>query len=612
MVFKIFKNAIVEVSTLLNKSIEQIQEMQKLQEMQEVEQIKAKTDDIFDVISGAIVHILKMELKTLETKLQELVEQKVEYLNSIDEFTARYNLCLGDTIRSILNLKKEILYKKSLKAYKQKEQLKQEKLHIDESKQTADEMRATMDELEGVLARIDEDDENYDEISETYEELKEQLEILENDIKTKEGKLKQAKEGLENSDEYREYEEAKSAYEQYNESYEHIKESQKELSNEERLELKQLYKKAARLCHPDLALNNLEEQTHEMMQKLNEAYSKKDLIAVREILLALENGSDFELSRDSINDKELLKAKIEEYKKHIQTTQNEIEEIKLDETYTLVSTLDDWDKYFEELKSELEKEKKSLEDEYRVIAQDTKEKKEVVKPKATDKISAENSSYSKHILAIENPNFEKIRRYCQNLADENQADTMQTYLAENGKMHKALMYDALEQFIERLDGESITLIDWGCGQGVASMLMLDYIREKQLDITIEKVILIDDDAKALARAMTHNKALATGEPEMMAIDATQENAMQEFNKNKFEISLNLFANDKMPVDYSEIDFDVLGQAYFMCLSSESSEMADEIYDNITDYMEIDGVITEREAKIGRFQKFELVFSNQYV
>lgn len=104
------------------------------------------------------------------------------------------------------------------------------------------------------------------------------------------------------------------------------------------------------------------------------------------------------------------------------------------------------------------------------------------------------------------------------------------------------------------------------------MLMLDYIREKQLDITIEKVILIDDDAKAIGRAMVHSKALAIDDFEMMAIDATQENAMQEFNENKFAISLNLFANDKMPVDYLEIDFNTLGQTYFMCLSSESSEM----------------------------------------
>lgn len=54
---------------------------------------------------------LKLELKSLESKLQELVEQKTEYLNDIEEFNREYNLHLGKLVKDILNLKKEILYK---------------------------------------------------------------------------------------------------------------------------------------------------------------------------------------------------------------------------------------------------------------------------------------------------------------------------------------------------------------------------------------------------------------------------------------------------------------------------------------------------------------------
>ena len=42
------------------------------------------------------------------------------------------------------------------------------------------------------------------------------------------------------------------------------------------------------------------------MQALNDAYSKKDIVKVQEILSNLENGLTFEIESDNINDKEIL------------------------------------------------------------------------------------------------------------------------------------------------------------------------------------------------------------------------------------------------------------------------------------------------------------------
>ena len=61
------------------------------------------------------VQSLKLELKSLENKLQTLSEQKIEYLNDIEEFNTLYNLHLGELLKDILNLKKEILYKQTIK-----------------------------------------------------------------------------------------------------------------------------------------------------------------------------------------------------------------------------------------------------------------------------------------------------------------------------------------------------------------------------------------------------------------------------------------------------------------------------------------------------------------
>ena len=58
--------------------------------------------------------------------------------------------------------------------------------------------------------------------------------------------------------------------------------------------------------------------------KLND--DEKDITKVKEILLKLETGTSFEVSSNSIEDKEILKAKIEEIKKTIHKLKKEIED----------------------------------------------------------------------------------------------------------------------------------------------------------------------------------------------------------------------------------------------------------------------------------------------
>jgi hypothetical protein len=218
----------------------------------------------------------------------------------------------------------------------------------------------------------------------------------------------------------------------------------------------------------------------------------------------------------------------------------------------------------------------------------------------------ENSSYAKHIATIENTNFEKIRRHCNNLVNDNQADEMQKSLAQNGKMHKAIIYDALEQFLVQLNGETITLIDWGCDQGITSMLVRDYIREKQLEIKVSQVILIDSNKAKLSRAMTQVEAVAYDKIETIALKSDDNKLLDTIKTCKKNITLNLFANDKMPVDFLNIDYDIFEKDYFMCISNESKEFVDEIYEDITSLMNCHD-LSIRDGKIGRFPRYESIF-----
>ncbi len=219
---------------------------------------------------------LKLELKVLEIKLQELSDIKNDYMYDINEFNTQYNLKLGEIISKILEKEKEVLGEQ----------------------------------------------------------------VLEN---PEDEELKEA------------YEEASSNYEEFSHDYEEVvNEERYELSDEEGKELKKLYRKSARLCHPDIVAEELKEQAQKIIQKLNDAYAKKDLEAVREILYSLENGLSFELASDAINNKEILRAKIVELRTKIDVTLQEISDIKEDETFIIIQDIDDWDVYFAEKEEELE------------------------------------------------------------------------------------------------------------------------------------------------------------------------------------------------------------------------------------------------------------------
>ena len=226
-------------------------------------------------------------------------------------------------------------------------------------------------------------------------------------------------------------------------------------------------------------------------------------------------------------------------------------------------------------------------------------------------INQNNIQYSKHIKSIENSNFEKIRRYCNNLQNDNKSDDMQKYLSENGKMYKAIIYDSLEQFIAILDEEVITLIDWGCNQGIGSMLILDYIKEKQLNTKINQIILVDDNKTAMNRAIAHINALKQDDIELLTIQNNDEIEMLKNIKNN--IIINLSINDKIDKNiFKDLDFDIFTDIYFMFLSNDNVNFINDIFEDISLFNNTED-ISIRDNKIGRFKRFERIFkiNNQH-
>lgn len=156
--------------------------------------------------------------------------------------------------------------------------------------------------------------------------------------------------------------EAEKDYSDYNREYEASKDEKiAELTEEELKELKQKYRRASKLCHPDVVSDDQKELADKLFAELNDAYERNDLQRVREILENLEKGNFFVSKSDTISEKQLMKAEIEKLRLRIKDLKKQIEEIKESEAFKTVSNISDWDNYFKQAKEKLAEQVKGLE-----------------------------------------------------------------------------------------------------------------------------------------------------------------------------------------------------------------------------------------------------------
>lgn len=131
-------------------------------------------------------------------------------------------------------------------------------------------------------------------------------------------------------------------------------------------------------------------------------------------------------------------------------------------------------------------------------------------------------SYSQELSKLENPSFEDfIRIASHNLSVSKRAypwiglshgvkllendDELAQYLCAYGKMHKEKINSALQTIQKPSDyfTKKLTIIDWGCGQGLATICFFDYLRNLGIAPDVHKVILVEPSEPAINRAQEH-------------------------------------------------------------------------------------------------------------
>ena len=135
------------------------------------------------------------------------------------------------------------------------------------------------------------------------------------------------------------------------------------------------------------------------------------------------------------------------------------------------------------------------------------------------------NDYSISIQSLQNPTFGQIRKVAENsLSPQDRlspwvglnhgVDLLDThekccrYLLAYGEMHELKIKTALSSIDnpQSVFNNHLTIVDWGCGQGLATVCFFDFLKENNLPNNVQTVILIEPSPMALERAKLHVNA----------------------------------------------------------------------------------------------------------
>lgn len=146
------------------------------------------------------------------------------------------------------------------------------------------------------------------------------------------------------------------------------------------------------------------------------------------------------------------------------------------------------------------------------------------------------------------------------------------YIAAYGSMHQGKINEVLEKIaINDFKNTDIQIVDWGCGQGLATICFLDFFKSRNIGLDcIKRVVLIEPSKLALERAKIHVNAYL-GEDERIV---TENKLLDEVSERDIvsnqSLTIHLFSNilDIPSIDLRQlsntIKSTVSGLHYFFC------------------------------------------------
>lgn len=217
-----------------------------------------------------------------------------------------------------------------------------------------------------------------------------------------------------------------------------------------------------------------------------------------------------------------------------------------------------------------------------------------------------DTSYSMQ-LNNSNRTFDGIRSLCVDLCTRLSEDVyyslgrgvnilteesqLPMYIKSYGNAHYAKILSALEVIDFQNIIEPIEIVDWGCGQALATVILLEYIQSK--GIKVNNIILIDPSEIALKRGALHVSHMNSEVKINTICKKLDSLCISDIGKNK-TVRVNLFSNILDIEEYNQTELIKLigkihqGLNYFVCVSPDINEI-----------------------KSGRLSSFSSFFENNY-
>ena len=202
-------------------------------------------------------------------------------------------------------------------------------------------------------------------------------------------------------------------------------------------------------------------------------------------------------------------------------------------------------------------------------------------------------AYIDEITGLQEISFDNIRRIAYNdiikLSDKERTEIydslnhgvnllntdiqMKCYLYSFGRMHQAKIYKALTCIKSSVfASDDFDIVDWGCGQGIATVCFFDFLKKHNLQNRVRKVTLIEPSDAARKRAEIHVGKYLKKTGKIVAIDKFLDDVTEADIKGDSAVTYHFFSNilDINTIDLKKlaekVGKNVIGQHYFFCIS----------------------------------------------
>lgn len=191
-------------------------------------------------------------------------------------------------------------------------------------------------------------------------------------------------------------------------------------------------------------------------------------------------------------------------------------------------------------------------------------------------------SVNQYMLINDDSIFPSLQRGVKVLTEESQ---LFAYMYSYGAMHYEKLQTSFEFLPNDFFNDEINIIDWGCGQAMATMTYFDFLLHKNINQSCNHITLIEPSELALKRGSLHIKKYFPN----IEIDTINKDLdslkIEDFTHNHNNTKLHLFSNI-LDIDLfsltnliERIESKFNGTNYFICVSPYVTDLKTKRIDN---------------------------------